>query len=77
MAEFCLKCFNKMFDENYTEKDVVITKYTTICEECQEIKSVVVEIKSKVKRTSNSSHSLKDTFSIYKRAIEKMRKERN
>lgn len=35
MAEFCLECFNKMFNTNYEEKDVVLEKIPELCEGCK------------------------------------------
>ena len=45
MAEFCLKHFNEMFDENLTEKDVVLEM--EFCEECGDIKPCVISIRRK------------------------------
>lgn len=45
MAEFCLNCYNKLFDKNLTEKDVKFSP--DICEGCGETKDTVVIIKKK------------------------------
>jgi hypothetical protein len=45
MAEFCLSCYNKLFDKNLTEKDVKLSP--DICEGCGETKDTVVIIKKK------------------------------
>lgn len=47
MAEFCLPCWNKLNDVNLNEKDVIIAKYTDICEGCSEIKKIVTGFKIK------------------------------
>ncbi|MDD3509635.1 MAG: hypothetical protein PHY27_14710 [Parabacteroides sp.] len=46
MAEFCLKCFNKLNDTNYQEKDVVLED--DLCEGCAEIKPCIVTFKSRL-----------------------------
>lgn len=43
MAEFCLKCFNKMNATGYTEKDVILED--NLCEGCGEIKPCVIVIR--------------------------------
>ncbi len=45
MAEFCLKHYNEMFDENLTEEDVVLEM--DFCEECGDIKPCVICLKRK------------------------------
>lgn len=40
MAEFCLKHYNEMFDENLTEKDVVLEM--DFCEGCGDIQPCVI-----------------------------------
>ncbi len=42
MADFCLDCWNEIFDMNETERDVVISKGYTLCEGCAEFKQVIV-----------------------------------
>ena len=42
MAEFCLDCFNKRNDTNYTKKDFIISKDLGLCEGCGELKQVVI-----------------------------------
>ena len=46
MAEFCLDCFNKMNDTNYTKKDFVISKEPDLCEGCGEFKPVIIAKRS-------------------------------
>lgn len=48
MAEFCLKCFNKLNDTNYQEKDVVLED--DLCEGCAEIKPCIVTFKSRLRK---------------------------
>jgi hypothetical protein len=43
MAEFCLKCFNKVNDTNYSKFDVI--EEWGICEECGEHTVVVVDLR--------------------------------
>ena len=45
MAEFCLDCFNKLNDTNYTKWDVKLSWGLDLCEECCEFKHVVVVIR--------------------------------
>ena len=45
MAEFCLECLNKISKTNYSKKDCVISKKLYFCEECNQIKKVVVRIR--------------------------------
>ncbi len=42
MAEFCLKCWNKINYINLTEKDVVLSKELDLCEECRKYKKVII-----------------------------------
>lgn len=43
MADFCLKCFNKINGSNYSEFDVI--QELGICEECGEYKDVVIDLR--------------------------------
>lgn len=43
MADFCLKCFNKVNDSNYSKFDVI--EEWGICEECGEHTNVVVDLR--------------------------------
>ena len=45
MAEFCLKCFNKMNGLEYTEKEVIMSDDEGLCEGCAEWKEVVISIR--------------------------------
>lgn len=45
MAEFCPECFNKVFGTNYSKKDFILSDYPDLCEECEEIKIVVWDVK--------------------------------
>ena len=45
MAEFCPECFNKVFGTNYSENDFILSDELDLCEECEEIKLVVWDIK--------------------------------
>lgn len=44
MADFCLSCFNKMNDLEYTEEDVIL-EYS-LCEGCGDMKPCVVSLTS-------------------------------
>jgi hypothetical protein len=50
VAEFCLTCYNKLFDKNLTEKDVKLSP--DICEGCGEIKDTIVTIKNRPRKYS-------------------------
>jgi len=42
VAEFCLDCLNKICNTNDDERDYVISKELYLCEECGEMKHVVI-----------------------------------
>ena len=42
MAEFCLKCLNKINEKDEPESKYIISKEPYLCEECGEWKRVVV-----------------------------------
>ena len=42
MAEFCLDCFNKHFNENLSSSDVVLAE--EFCEGCSQIKPCVMTV---------------------------------
>ena len=44
MAEFCLECFNKLANANYTERDFILPDEDDLdlCEGCGEWKRVVI-----------------------------------
>ena len=50
MAEFCLDCWNKLNQQNLTEKDVHISKDLDFCEGCAAWKPVVHGYRSKAPR---------------------------
>lgn len=45
MAEFCLDCWNKRCNENFTEKEYVLSKELDLCEECGQWKPVIVRVR--------------------------------
>lgn len=45
MAEFCLECWNKINDTNKPESKYVMSKEVGFCEECWELKKVVIKEK--------------------------------
>ena len=47
MAEYCLKCLNKLFHKNLTQDDVELSEHLELCEGCGQYKIVVAEIKNK------------------------------
>lgn len=62
MAEFCLKCYNKMFDSDFTEKQVVLSD-DFLCEECGQWLPCVCKIKRKydpvkISRSAGFMHRL-------------------
>jgi len=42
MAEFCLKCFNKINDFNLNRFDVFLSNDLDLCEHCGKYKRVIV-----------------------------------
>lgn len=42
MAEFCLECFNKVFETNEKESAYILSKDLDLCDYCGEFKRVVV-----------------------------------
>lgn len=42
MAEFCLRCWNKINGTDYPENKYIISKELCLCEECQEMTNVIV-----------------------------------
>ena len=48
MAEFCVDCINKIFEQNKTEADFILSKNLEFCEGCCKQKRIVIkEIKKK------------------------------
>ena len=45
MAEFCLDCWNKLNDSNFTEKEYLISREPDLCEECGEWKPVIIRVR--------------------------------
>ena len=45
MAEFCLDCWNKLNNSNFTEKEYVISRELDLCEECAQWKPVIIKIR--------------------------------
>lgn len=46
MAEFCLIGFNELYETEYTEDEVVLSKDYSFCEHCGEIKQIVIKVKN-------------------------------
>ena len=44
MAEFCLKCWNKMENTDYNEREASLTRKLYLCEGCGEYKKVLTDI---------------------------------
>ena len=42
MAEFCLKCFQRYFNENAEKNELIISKDLDLCEGCADYKHVVI-----------------------------------
>ncbi len=51
MAEFCLKCYNRIYKDNLTEYDVVLTKDYELCEGCGKCKRVVIKYRGRLSKT--------------------------
>ena len=47
MAEFCLECWNKINNTHLNQKDVILSEETDFCEECQQMKQVIICMKEK------------------------------
>jgi len=47
MAEFCLKCFNRMNGYKLTEKDVRLSDEYDLCEGCGKMKRVVETLRGR------------------------------
>ncbi len=45
MAEFCLKCWNRINGRNDLKNKYVMSKELEFCEECMEFKHVIVRVK--------------------------------
>ena len=44
MAEFCLKCFNKLNEFNFKSYQVKFFSYKDICEDCGKCKKLVARV---------------------------------
>ena len=42
MAEFCLDCWNKINGTNYSKSKFIMSKGLDFCEECEELKRIVI-----------------------------------
>ena len=42
MAEFCVDCYNEMFNFNNPEEDYILSDYPELCEGCGKMKHVVI-----------------------------------
>lgn len=58
MADFCPECFNKVFGTNFSEKDFILSDYLDLCEECEQYKIVVWNVK-------RWKHKLYNPFKLY------------
>lgn len=45
MAEFCVDCWNKMNETDYSSNRFVISKEIDLCEGCGEFKNVIIREK--------------------------------
>ena len=45
MAEFCLDCWNKIMGSNDSSRKYMLSEDLDLCEECGEMKPVIVRIK--------------------------------
>lgn len=44
MAEFCLDCFKRLFTDDYTDDQIIVSDDLDICEGCADFKQVVIKI---------------------------------
>ena len=51
MAEFCKECYKTKLDPNVNDNDVILSSDPAICEECGELKPIVVEVSNTPKLT--------------------------
>lgn len=42
MAEFCVECWNKLYNKDLPAKDYILSRSPELCEHCGEYKKVVV-----------------------------------
>lgn len=47
MSEICLDCLNELLGEKYTKKDYLLSKDLCLCEDCEQMKHIVVREKRK------------------------------
>ena len=45
MSEFCLKCFNRLNNEQLTDQDIELSDDLELCEGCGEYKVIVLMVK--------------------------------
>ena len=45
LAEFCIECFNRIMGADYALERFIISKDYDLCEECGEIKPIIVRVK--------------------------------
>ena len=45
MSEFCLKCFNRLNNEQLTDQDIELSDDLELCEGCSEYKVIVLMVK--------------------------------
>lgn len=46
MAEFCLKCWNELNGKDYTERDMILSDESDLCEGCGKVRPVVVTMRT-------------------------------
>ena len=51
MAEFCLDCWNKMNHTLLTQEDVILSEDLDLCEECAEIKAVIIRYRTQKEKS--------------------------
>ena len=55
MAEFCLDCWNELNGTHMTEDDLTLSQDLDFCEECEEMKQVIVNFRRPKKRKREES----------------------
>ena len=69
MAEFCLDCWNKMENTDFTEKEASLTRRLYLCEGCGEYKRVLTSMPYRESRFKH--HNEEPPIKIFIRELKK------
>lgn len=47
MAEFCIDCWNKLYETNEPAKKFILSKRLDLCEECGEMKQIIIAVRKR------------------------------